>query len=454
MSDNNIENDSKNKNGISLRSTYILLLIFSIINAALIMIPSFRLDSAYKKISETTEDHIEMEEAAHSLMDASDYLTEKVQRFVLTGDVKHLNDYFNEAETVKRREAALDVMARNPDNRAALKELQKAMTASLKLMNTEYYAMRLVIEAKGITTIPQTLTSITLTDENAALTPSEKKLLAEDLVFSEDYFNTKEAIRKDMEDSINQLRIITKATDERIAQTLKMEIAIIQVIVLVQVLAFLFVIWLTSRFGIKPILSAVDEIKEDRSINEDGAREFRYLAAAYNRMFAIYKKNIDRLEFKASHDALTGAYNRAGYELLMQNVDFFSAYYAVIDVDNFKQVNDTYGHEVGDQVLVKVVNTLKKNFKANDYVCRTGGDEFALIVVDIDPLQNSIIENRFKKINKELAKTSDGLPAVSVSVGVAHGSHYNNQLSMIHDADVAVYKTKSEGKNGVNFARS
>ena len=448
-----MENDSKIKNGISLRTTYFLLLFVSILMAGMIVIPSYRLESAYKQMSETTEEHIEMEEAAHSLMDASDYLTEKVQRFVLTGDTAHLNDYFNEAEQKKRRDDALEVMGRNPNNSAAFSELQEAMEGSLELMNTEYYAMRLVIEGRGIRNIPETLKDVQLKDEDASLSPSEKVLLAEELVFSEDYYNRKDAIRKDMEESVGELRRITKETDDQISKKLKSEILVIQAIVIVQVLGFLFVIWLTSRFGIKPLLTAVDDIKQDHSINEYGAREFRYLASAYNRMFSIYRKNIDRLEFKASHDPLTGAYNRAGYELLMQNIDFFSAYYIIVDVDDFKHVNDTHGHEVGDKVLKKVVETLKKNFKSNDYICRLGGDEFAVFVVDIDPEQNTIIENRFKKINRELANTSDGLPAVSLSVGVAHGAHYSNQLSMIHDADEAVYKTKSEGKNGVSFAK-
>jgi len=448
-----MENDSNNsKNGISLRTTYFLLLIVSILMAGMIVIPSYRLESAYKQMSETTEEHIEMEEAAHSLMDASDYLTEQVQRFVLTGYVSHLNAYFDEAEISRRRDDALEVMGRNPDNSAAFAELKEAMEGSLQLMNTEFYAMRLVIEAKGIRNIPDTLKNVHLKDEDSALSSQEKMILAEDLLFSEDYYNKKDAIRKDMEESIEELRRITKATDEQIAQRLKREIIVIQIIVVVQVFGFLLVIWLTSRFGIKPLLTAVDDIREDRSINEYGAREFKYLAAAYNRMFSIYKKNIDRLEFKASHDALTGAYNRAGYELLMQNIDFYSAYYIIVDVDDFKHVNDNYGHEVGDKVLVKVVETLKKNFKSNDYVCRIGGDEFAVFVVDIDPEQNAIIESRFNKINRELANTSDGLPAVSLSVGVAHGAHYSNQLSMIHDADEAVYKTKTNGKNGVSFA--
>lgn len=335
------------KNGISLRTTYFLLLLFSILMAGMIVIPSYKLEKAYKQMSLITEEHIEMEEAAHKLMDASDYLTERVRRFVLTGNEVHLDDYFTEAEEKMSREEALAVMGKNPDNGPAYEELQEAMESSLELMNVELYAMRLVADAKGITRIPETLRSIDFTEEDADLSPEKKIERAKDIVFSEDYYNFKDSIRNDMEESIEQLRILTKAADDEIAGKLKSEIVVIQAIVIVQVLGFLLVIGLTSRFGIKPLLMAVEDIKEDKNIREYGAREFRYLAAAYNRMYSIYKKNIDRLEFKASHDILTGAHNRAGYELLMQNLDFNAIFYIIVDVDDFKQINDNYGHETG-----------------------------------------------------------------------------------------------------------
>lgn len=87
-------------------------------------------------------------------------------------------------------------------------------------------------------------------------------------------------------------------------------------------------------------------------------------------------------------------------------------------------------------------------------MCRLGGDEFAVFVVDIDPSQTAVIENRFRKINKELEKAGDNLPSVSVSAGVAHGSYYRDHLTMVHDADEAVYRTKSNGKCGISFARN
>ena len=97
-------------------------------------------------------------------------------------------------------------------------------------------------------------------------------------------------------------------------------------------------------------------------------------------MYEVYRNSLERLNFKASHDELTGAYNRSGYELLLSSVDLGSVYMLLFDLDNFKEINDTYGHEVGDKVLIKLVNILKLNFRSDDYVCRIGGDEFVAIV--------------------------------------------------------------------------
>ena len=192
-------------------------------------------------------------------------------------------------------------------------------------------------------------------------------------------------------------------------------------VILLQILVIFFVVWLTSHLGINPILRAVDRIKEDCPIPEVGANEFRYLAQAYNKMYSVYKSSIEHLNFKASHDELTGAYNRAGYELLLSGVDLKSTYMILFDVDHFKSVNDTCGHETGDKVLRKLVSVLKRNFRSDDYVCRIGGDEFVVFMGHASEMQQHLIKAKIENINEELGNPEDGLPPFSVSVGIAHG---------------------------------
>ena len=111
-----------------------------------------------------------------------------------------------------------------------------------------------------------------------------------------------------------------------------------------------------------------------------------------------HKKSIERLNFKASHDELTGAYNRAGFDLLLSSLDLNSTYMMMLDVDDFKNINDTYGHETGDKVLKKLVQVLKSNFRFDDYVCRLGGDEFVVFMVHSNEMQRKMIEVKLEKI--------------------------------------------------------
>jgi diguanylate cyclase (GGDEF)-like protein len=207
----------------------------------------------------------------------------------------------------------------------------------------------------------------------------------------------------------------------------------------------------TTSLGINPLLQAVEHIKRDQELPITGAHEFRYLAGTYNNMYTAYKKSINNLSFKASHDELTGVYNRAGYELIKKSVDLNSTAFLLIDADRFKNVNDLYGHEAGDRMLQKIASTLEQNFRVDDYVCRIGGDQFIVLMVHVQPSVQRLIENKVKQINLDLAEVQDGLPPISVSVGVSLCGQTDNQQDRFNEADVALYYLKEHGRNGCCF---
>jgi diguanylate cyclase (GGDEF)-like protein len=336
-------------------------------------------------------------------------------------------------------------------NDAALAELQEAMASSLELMNREYYAMRLVIEAKRYTDYPDELKEIELSKEDQALSPEEKMQRASVMVHDEEYYVQKNLIREDMRASLDELEIMAYDTDASALSSLGKEMAFVRLVIAFQTIVILLMVWLTSRLGIHPILNAVDQIKADSPIPEVGAEEFRYLARAYNKMYEIYKNSLERLNFKASHDELTGAYNRSGYDLLLSSVDLENVYMLLFDIDNFKEINDTYGHEVGDKVLIKLVSVLKRYFRSDDYVCRIGGDEFVVFMVHAAKPQQQQIEEKITGINRELANTEDGLPSASVSVGIVHGSESSDAEDLFRKIDDAMYQAKQRGKNTYSF---
>lgn len=445
------ETQNKNRKGISLRTAYVWMIVGAVIISGLMIFSTFHLTKTFRQLLNATNEYIDLDKAAYELMDASDYLTENVQRFTVDGNMDYLNAYFIEAFETNRREDAISKMAEDPRSKAALDQLQEAMNESKDLMNLEYYAMKLVIEAKGYTDYPEILKDIQLTAEDAALSPEKKMRLATKTVLGEEYYAKKDLIRSNMKESLVELEKLTRSLEETSARNLETELLIFRIIIIIQVAGIIFMIWLTSRLGINPVLRAVDKIRDDSPIPEVGANEFRYLARTYNKMYSVYKTSVEHLNYKASHDELTGVYNRAGYDLLLSSIDLKTTYLLLFDVDDFKQINDTYGHETGDFILQKVANTLSRYFRSDDYVCRIGGDEFVVFMVHSNEHQHTLIGSKLKAINKELGNSDDMLPPTSVSVGVAHGSAAENTTVLFEQADKALYDTKRNGKHGYSF---
>ena len=152
--------------------------------------------------------------------------------------------------------------------------------------------------------------------------------------------------------------------------------------------------------------------------------------------------------YNAIHDSLTGALNRAGFDELLDKSDLSRVFLLFLDLDSFKEANDKYGHNVGDQVLVKVVDVIKKHFRDEDYVCRIGGDEFAVVIMNSDRYTPKFVEERIKQVNEELCQGGDGLPKITVSAGGAFGKDAENAYELSNNADHAMYQIKFNGKNG------
>ena len=123
----------------------------------------------------------------------------------------------------------------------------------------------------------------------------------------------------------------------------------------------------------------------------------------------------------------------------------------IIDADNFKSINDTYGHAVGDIVLQRIADVVKKEFRSMDYICRIGGDEFAVIMVEVSKKHRDIIARKLTSINKELSFAKENIPAIFLSMGVAFSDRNNPGESIFKDADYVLYKVKENGRNGYRF---
>ena len=437
--------------GVSLRLAHQIMVIVSFIIMAILLFKTFESGSTFSDLSEATDNYINLEKDADALMSASDFLTDKVQRFTVTFEREHMDAYFEEAETTRRRENALENMEKVAGGTEAYEKLQEAMKGSLELMNTEYYAMRLIIDAKGYTNYPAVLDTVVIDPADAALSDSEKITVAQQKVHNDDYYSQKMQIRMNMEECLKTLESDTHSKQKILSEEVTEQMKGTRFFIIIQCAATVFVLLMTSYLGINPIIKGVEKIKEDSEIPIIGSYEFRYLAKTYNKMYEAFKKSIANLNYDASHDKLTGVYNRSGYDILSQSIDLKSTAALLIDADKFKEINDTHGHAMGDKVLKKIAAMLRRTFRSEDYICRIGGDEFVVFMLHMDEERRELIKLKVGLINKGLADTSDDLPPISVSIGVAFGKDVPNVSTLIKNADEALYRMKNSGRGGCCF---
>lgn len=437
--------------GLSLKTTSVMMIIMTLIIMTGLLFSGIRAFHSFRDMEKSTNDYIRMEEAASELMDASDYLTDEAQCYTVMGDRMHLDNYFREVESVRRREHAIAVMETYLPGSPALQKLKDGMAESVTLMEREYYAMKLVLESQGDADLPKALKSIVLSEEDSALEPEQKTALAQRIVHDTAYYEQKNRVRAEMAECVEVLKTGTYGTQQDMTAKFRRDLLLMGALIVIQSLAVFLMMWLTRHLGVNPVLRAVDHIKKDQTIPIVGASEFRYLAGTYNVMYSAYKKSIENLNFKASHDELTGVYNRAGYELIRTSVDLSSTAMLLFDADTFKEINDTFGHETGDRVLKKISAALKNNFRSDDYICRIGGDEFVVFMVHISGDPGKLIEDKVIRINQELSNVADGLPPITLSAGVSFDPENTDPAEMFRQADIALYYVKDNGRNDCCF---
>ena len=165
----------------------------------------------------------------------------------------------------------------------------------------------------------------------------------------------------------------------------------------------------------------------------------------------------DQVKHYASHDELTGLYNRR-WLLELAQAEFNrcirydrSISLLMLDIDNFKNFNDTYGHAIGDEVLQAVANFCKESMRDSDFLGRYGGEEFVLVLTETLQEEAKIFAERLRKnIAKTMIPTDKGELSVTVSIGLAENDGITPNLEKLIDrADQAMYVAKKKGRNRI-----
>lgn len=164
-----------------------------------------------------------------------------------------------------------------------------------------------------------------------------------------------------------------------------------------------------------------------------------------------------RLQYEASYDALSGLHNRRSFSSLaatfVANGHRYSQSLSVVilDIDRFKRINDTYGHDMGDKVITWIAKTIERHCRESDCVARLGGEEFAIL------LPNTSVEGAMqaaeklrRKINQSQFTANGHTLAITVSGGVSTLNESDKTIdSLLKRADIALYSAKESGRNQI-----
>jgi diguanylate cyclase (GGDEF)-like protein len=172
--------------------------------------------------------------------------------------------------------------------------------------------------------------------------------------------------------------------------------------------------------------------------------------------FVRVKAHADVMSIAANIDHLTGTSNRRAIAHALQHALGESQIAGVelaiilLDIDNFKQINDTYGHDVGDQVLIDIAGLLRQQLRATDTLGRWGGEEFIVVVTETNLAATVQLAERLRAAIADHSQPLVG--RVTLSFGVAKALAGDTPDTLIKRADEALYRAKQQGRNRVEVA--
>lgn len=164
----------------------------------------------------------------------------------------------------------------------------------------------------------------------------------------------------------------------------------------------------------------------------------------------------EQLELQSNTDYLTQLHNRKSYnerikELISLKQRYQTPFSMIIyDIDDFKYVNDTYGHKVGDTVLIKMSELVKSHLRESDYIFRIGGEEFVILLTETD-LENAkkVSSKICKSVEENLKNITDTV--ITISLGLSEVNESDNEDTIFKRVDDLLYKSKHSGKNKVSY---
>ena len=240
--------------------------------------------------------------------------------------------------------------------------------------------------------------------------------------------------------------------------------AIIVEIVIFILVAIITVIFLNRNlfFPLKLLIANIRKMEQGAKVNISDVHvndEMGYLLSRFFKMYEKIEERTKQLTFTATHDKLTGLNNRVNLYSEIENAinaqREFGTHFAVLflDLNKFKLLNDTVGHDAGDFILTETARHLKESVRAHDIVFRVGGDEFVILINDVDEVVNlQKIADKLLTASATPVMYKEKMLQISLSLGIAMSNkEIKNSEQIVTYADVAMYEAKRDKKSSYQF---
>lgn len=239
-----------------------------------------------------------------------------------------------------------------------------------------------------------------------------------------------------------------------IDENFKYFIITVSIVISIFIILYLFIVFTISN----KLIYLVDKINKNKLANEDCiiVKEISNLQKSYNKLHHNLNNQIIINKKLLYIDSLTKSKNRKAYDQkileLLSNFNRYKTVFsiAILDIDNFKYINDTYGHRVGDNVLIDIVKLIKLNIRNNDFLFRVGGEEFVFLYEHTSLKSAQIISEKIRKIiEKNLTTVNNEI--ITVSIGLTEVKENDTEDSIYKRVDELLYKSKNKGKNTLSY---
>ena len=228
---------------------------------------------------------------------------------------------------------------------------------------------------------------------------------------------------------------------------------------------YVYMVLLSTRESKQDIVAGLESGADDYLTKPFDAEELKARLRTGQRILTLEDRLVEareQMRFKATHDALTSLWNRGvvmellGRELARSNREKSCTAMLLCDIDHFKNVNDTHGHAVGDEVLREVAHRLLSSVRSYDFVARHGGEEFLVVLNNCEPpFALARAEEIRKNVGLHPIQTARGAVQVTISLGLLLSREWGMRSAedLLHETDVALYAAKTAGRNCIRVAK-